>query len=60
MYFVSYTDNVYFIDDYMQHLYHSETANYKKKNIWKFQKCRKETFFSLLLIYEFQKKFLFK
>lgn len=28
---MSYTDNVYFIDDYMQHLYHSETANYKKK-----------------------------
>lgn len=57
---VLYTDNVYFIDDYMQHHYHSETANYKKKIFENSKKkCRKETFFSLLLIYEFQKKSFF-
>lgn len=56
---MSYTDNVYFIDDYMQHLYHSETANYKKKKKYlKIPKMPEGDIFSLLLIYAFQTKFL--
>lgn len=56
---MSYTDNVYFIDDYMQHLYHSETANYKKKKYLKIPKMPEGDIFFLAFNLRVSKKVSF-
>lgn len=58
---VLYTDNVYFIDDYMQHLYHSETANYiKKKKYLKIPKMPEGDIFFLAFNLRVSKKVSFQ
>lgn len=56
---MSYTDNVYFIDDYMQHHYHSETANYEEKKYLKIPKMPEGNIFFLAFNLRVSKKSFF-